>query len=115
MNTTTTTIVTKDSLIKMLNNPNPNYVAEVVGRALVGIFKNQTDDEKSDNKTTHHNGIGFTGADAHSGSISAKYFIRHGFLKDWQVSRWVKPNKHGVPRIAKYHRQLNSIANQKVG
>lgn len=104
--------VTRKSLQAMLDNNNPEYVAAVIGRALVVLFNNQTRDEKSMNATNQDNGIGFTGADAHSGSITAKYFIKHHSLMDWQVDRWTKPAASGYARLAKYHKQLNEAANR---
>ena len=105
------TIVTRTSLQAMLNNDSPEYVAQVIGRALVILFKNQTRDEQSMNATNQDNGIGFTGADAHSGSITAKYYIKHKTLMDWQVARWLKHGTRGYSRLAKYHKQLNMAAN----
>ena len=104
--------VTRESLQAMLDNPNEKYVAQVIGRALVVLFKNQTRDEQSMNATNQDNGIGFTGADAHSGSITAKYFIKHKTLLDWQVARWTKPAASGFARLAKYHKQLNEASKE---
>ena len=42
-------VVTRDTLKKMLNNPNRKYVEAVVGRALVALLKRQTDDEQRTN------------------------------------------------------------------
>ncbi len=106
-------IVSRDSLRNMLNNPNHDYVVRVIGRALVVLLKNQTSEEQTTNSTKVDNGIGFTGADAKSGSITAKYFIRHNTLLDWQVERWLKPASNGYPRLAKYHKQLNEAAKAK--
>ena len=102
--------VTRDSL-KALVERNPEVV---VGRALVALFKaGQTDSERSGNTAEVFNGIGFSGADARSASITAKYFIKHGKLLDWQIESWIKPAKNGYPRICKYARQLNDIAEAK--
>lgn len=92
---------------------NPSKRAEFIGRALVVLFNNQTRDEKAVNDTCEHNGIGFTGADANSGSISAKFFLKHRTLQDWNVERWMKRNKKGQMRIAKYWRQLDAEAQRK--
>jgi hypothetical protein len=102
--------VTRKSITEMLNSPNPAYVQAVIGRALVVLLNNQTRDEQANNTTTQDNGIGFTGADARSGSITAKYFIKHHSLQDWMVEKWTKPNRNGIPRLAKYHAQLNAAA-----
>lgn len=106
-------IVTKDSLQQMLNNPNPAYVIAVIGRALVVLFNNQTRDEQSLNQTTNDNGIGFCGADARSGSITAKYFIKHKTLLPWQVELWTKVGSTGYSRLCKYHAQLNAAAAER--
>jgi len=106
-------LVTKESLIRLLNDPNPAKVQVVIGRALVAIFNNQTKDEQATNDVREFNGIGFTGADGRSGSITAKYFLKHRRLLDWQIERWMKPNRNGIPRIAKYWSQLNKVAEAK--
>ncbi len=109
-------IVTKDTLNTMLSNPNPSYVMHVVGRALVGIYSNQTADEQMQNSTTRHNGIGFAGCDARSGSLTAKFYLKHKRLEDWMVNNWLKVNsKTTYPRLCKYHNQLNQIAQTKRG
>lgn len=106
-------IVTRDTIRTMLRNPNPHYVENVVGRALVALLQRQTKDEQRANDTREHNGVGFSGADARSGTLTAKTFIRDGKLLDWQVARWTKPAKNGYPRLAKYAKQLNEIALEK--
>ncbi len=90
-----------------------NKTRLVIGRALVVLFKNQTATEKQVNTTQEHNNIGFTGADAWGGSLTAKYFIKHGTLLDWQVLRWTKNCKNGQSRLTKYWKQLNEAAKAK--
>ena len=108
-----TTQVTRESLQTMLDNKNPNYVMAVVGRALVRIFERQTTDEQASNTTNKHNTIGFAGCDAKSGSLTAKYYIKHGKLEQWMIDKWLKrSDKTGYSRLTKYHRQLNEIAQQ---
>ena len=106
-------IVTRESLQAMLNNPNKAYVAQVVGRALVAIFNNQTESEKSDNDTEERNGIGFSGADAYSGTLCAKSFLKNKTLADWQIEKWTKLQKNGFSRISKYASPLDAIAKAK--
>ena len=107
-------IVTKDSMIRMLADPRPEYRVRVVGKALVAIFNRQTEAEKNSNDTRDANNIGFSGADGYQGCMSAKYFLKHGTLQDWVMDKWLKPTgKTGYPRIAKYWKQLNEIANEK--
>jgi len=106
-------LVTKASLQAMLDNPNPAYVEQVVGRALSSIFEYQTADEKASNATRLHNDVGFSATDAKSGSLTAKTFNRHGKLETWQIARWTRKDDKGFSRLAKYHRQLNAIAELK--
>lgn len=105
------TIVTKQSLNHLLQDPTKR--ANVIGRALVVLFHNQTQSEQADNTTKIYNDIGFTGADAKSGSLTAKFYLKHGTLLQWQINRWMKPGKSGFPRLCKYHRQLNIAAERK--
>jgi hypothetical protein len=105
-------IVTKEYIQNFLTN-NPEKRAEFIGRALVVIFNNQTEGEKAASVTNVDNGVGFTGGDAHSGCISAKYFLKHRSMLDWQIERWMKPNAKGTMRIAKYWRQLDAEAQRK--
>ena len=103
-------IVTKDWINTYIATQPTMKVGAMVGRALVGLLDRQTTEEARSNTTNHQNGIGFTGADAHSGSITAKSFIKNGRLAQWQIERWIKPNSKGSARIAKYWRQLDEIA-----
>lgn len=105
-----TAIVTRDSLRTMLLNPNRVYVEKVVGRALVRLFERQTEAEKVSNDTNVDNGIGFAGCDAKSGSLTAKYYLKHRRLEDWQLARWTKVEASSYPKLCKYHRQLNEVA-----
>lgn len=103
-------IVTRESLTQLLEGPRK---VDVIGRALVALFERQTQSEKATNDTNVWNNVGFAGADARSGSLTAKYYIKHRSLLDWQVQMWLKPNRKGQPRLVKYWRQLNEVANEK--
>ena len=106
-------LVTRESLQALLMGPKAD---QVVGRALKAIFlANQTEDERSSNNTKNWNGVGFSGADAKSASITAKYYIKHGKLLSWQVDQWTKRQKNGFARLVKYAKQLNEIAIAKKG
>jgi len=108
---TVSKLVTRDSLQHMLENQNSAYVQAVVGRALVALFNRQTEDEQGENSTKEHNGRGFTGTDARSGSMTAKFFLKHKRLEDWQVEKWTRKSETtGYSRLVKYHSQLNAIA-----
>ena len=103
-------IVTRDSIRNMLNNDNRAYVEAVIGRALLALLDRQTEDEKIAADPRVWNAVGFSGADAKSGTLTAKFFAKHGKLLDWQVDKWMKKAKNGYPRLCKYAKQLNEIA-----
>lgn len=106
-------MVTKDSLTKMIQAANPEKQAQIVGRACVVLFKRQTDSERAMNTTNTENSMGFTGADAKSGSLTAKMFLKNKTLQAWQVERWLKVDRRGTMRIAKYWKQLDEAARAK--
>lgn len=91
---------TKDQILHLLDT-NPNAIP----RAVVTIYNLQTDDEKVDETTTHSNGVGFNGVDAHILSSFAKFYLRTGFLTPKQ--RVIADRK-----IRKYAGQLVKIANR---
>ena len=107
------TLVTKQSIQNLLSDSRKDFPMHVIGRALVGIYSNQTDQEKSSQSTIQHNDIGFAGCDARIGSICAKYYQKHKRLEKWMIDRWINPGSTGYSRITKYHRQLNIIAMNK--
>ena len=117
------TLVTADSLRDLIQTPNPKhsrpgehqaFVMHLIGKALVALFERQTADEQSANTTNKHNSVGFAGCDAKSGSLTAKFYIKHKRLEQWMVDNWIRLNtKNGYPRICKYHRQLNEVAYMK--
>jgi hypothetical protein len=104
--------LTREKLSDLVLREGP--IAErAIGRALVLLLKRQTAEESASNDTRVHNAIGFTPADAYTGTLSAKFFIKHGRLEEWQIKKWQKLNAKGVPRIAKYWRQLAEEAEKK--
>lgn len=107
-----TALVTKASLYAMLVDADDRKKAQIIGRALVAIFNRQTAAEQSCDHTQEDNGVGFAGCDAKTGSLSAKSFIKHGSLQGWVVDKWMAPSR-GYPRICKYAKQLNEIAQEK--
>lgn len=102
-------LVTRESLMRLLETKDP---AQVIGRALWALFQRQTQEERRANTTHNTNFVGFSQPDARSGCLTAKYWKKHGTLLDWQVEQWMK-DWRGYPRIVKYYRQLNQIANEK--
>lgn len=105
-------IVTRRYIAEKLANPNPTYVMHFVGRALVVLLNRQTFDEQQSAHTTHTNNRGFSQSDAKSGTLCAKYYLKHNKLEDWMIGNWVKPWR-GSPRIAKYWLQLDEAARAK--
>jgi hypothetical protein len=106
-------IVTKQSLTAMLNRAAPEKRIQIVGRALIALFDRQTQAEQNANSTDNSNGVGFASCDARSGSLTAKSFLKNKTLSAWQLDRWMAPQKDGFPRICKYAKQLNAIAEVK--
>lgn len=106
--TNQTAIVTAQSINRMLQDPVKRQ--HVIGRALVALFRRQTEAERQTNDTRVWNTVGFSGADARQGSLTAKYYLKHKVLLDWQIERWMRPARNGLPRLCKYARQLNEIA-----
>lgn len=107
---TKTAIVTRESLRAMIIDQPHEKVQHVIGRALVALFERQTASEKASDGTTEDNGVGFAGADAKGGSLTAKSYLARKSLVGWQVEKWARVGTNGFPRICKYHRQLNEIA-----
>lgn len=97
-------------MIDLMASPNREHV---IGKALVHLLNRQTREEQNRDDTIVHNLRGFTPADAYSGSLSARYYLKHKKLQDWQMAMWSKPNTKGIPRLAKYWRQLDEEAKLK--
>ena len=107
------TIITPKILTEMILNASPEKRIHIVGRALVGLFQRQTEDERANNSVAHDNGRGFMSCDSIGGSLTAKSYIKRRTLQDWQVEKWTRLGSNGLPILAKYARQLNEISNEK--
>lgn len=94
---------------KLATAKSPSYVIE---RALIAIYERQTSEEQSSATTRVRNGIGFSGADAEIGTRCAKAALA-GKLEPWMLKIWSSVTRTGFPKICKYARQLNEIAEQK--
>lgn len=105
-------VVTKSSLITMLSDESKR--AHVIGRACVALYNRQTSDEKATDATNTWNFRGFSQSDARQGSLTAKYYLKHKTLLDWQIEKWMK-DWRGAPRIVKYWKQLDEVAKAKAG
>ena len=89
------------------------FIREMVGtdqrwavRALVRIYNNQTEDEQAAEMTNHHNGIGFTGADAEILSSFAKQVLKGRQLSAKQMAILFR-------KMPRYARQLMEAADTK--
>jgi len=102
-------LVTRDWMIKNVHPANPR-IGIIVKRALIALYERQTAAEQAAAQTAEHNGIGFTGTDGEIGTKDAQNCIHYGSPATWIIERWTRPNSKGVPRLAKYWRQLNEIA-----
>lgn len=103
-------LVTRQTLQAMLDQADEQRRQQIIGRALVILFERQTEVEKQTNDTKEDNGVGFAGCDAKSGTLTAKYFLKHRKLEDWQAEKWLKRGASGFARLTKYHKQLNEAA-----
>lgn len=83
---------------------------KVIARALLAVYQFQTASEQACRETSKRNNAGFSQADANVASRCVEHFIKTGQLKPWMITVWMHPTKNGLPRICKYHRQLNLIA-----
>jgi hypothetical protein len=75
-------------------------------RALLLLYNRQTEDERTQQTTSHHNGIGFNGVDAPFLSSCAEGLKKHGRLTPKQIAPVRKA-------MQKYIGQLTEIANEK--
>lgn len=107
-------LVTRESIAKMLQDPRPEFVQAVIGKALVVLLDRQTQAESQSNTTQINNAIGFSHADAKSGSLTAKYWLKHKRLEQWMIDKWLKVGSSGFPRLCKYWKQLDEAAQTKV-
>lgn len=105
-------IVTRHSLEHMLRTASKEKQVQIIGRALVVMYRNQTANERQVKTTHEENGVGFTAFDATHGTCDAEYFLKHNTLLGYQIQRWTRLTR-GAPAICKYHRQLNAAALEK--
>ena len=101
-------IVTKSWINSQIDTREGAALDHFIGRALVVLMEAQTEDEKADATTKHHNKRGFAAQDGKSGTLTAFYWLKHKRLEDWMVEKWTRPN-----RLAKYWRQLDARAQMR--
>lgn len=105
-------VIDRDWVQNQLDTRKGDALVQFIGRALVVIFKNQTESERMANTVSVDNGVGFASMDGRSGGLTAKYFLKHKTLLSWQVDMWTKKGSRGFARLAKYHAQLAVAADQ---
>lgn len=74
-------------------------------KALMAIYRYQTEDEQKSDATLENNGVGFTGVDAEFLTSLAKQYQRKGSLSDKQLEYLMK-------KIPKYWFQIARISDQ---
>lgn len=111
--TNKTYLVTRDSIATALRDTRPGFVEKYIGKALVVLLNRQTEAEADTNTTNLHNKVGFSAADAHSGCLTAKYWLKNKKLEDWMIAKWTKIGRSGYPRLSKYWEQLDHAAKLK--
>lgn len=96
-----------------------NYITQLlrtndtaVARALVALYKRQTNDEQNSQATRWDNGQGFMPMHARMGTSMAQFYIRTGRLSQKQIAYWRRPTPSGKARIEKYVGQLLKIAQE---
>lgn len=101
---------TKEQIIAFFTNERTRERA--IGKALAYLNSLQTYDEKRDKDSKYKNHVGFSQCDAKAGTTDAIFFKMYNQLSPERINYWMKKNKKGVPRIAKYWRQLMEKANE---
>jgi len=100
----TKALVTRASLRDLLYTSNDKKRGLIIGRAL-SLLRARTQDESKKG--------GFDHLDKEQGMKSGETFDRRGSVPTWVVSRWMRQDLNGYPRLCKYHRQLNEEAVKK--
>lgn len=77
---------------------------KVLCKALMALYDNQTDNEKSNGNTSESNGVGFNAYDAPFLCAIARSYLNYGHLTKGQ-------RELTLPKVLKYTKQLTRIAN----
>ena len=93
----------KDAIIQLLDTND-----KAVDRAVVQLYRRQTQEEQATHATKVNNGVGFTGLDAEFLSSLAESAMKYGQLT---------PKQRAIARtrVKKYWRQLLSIVQARFG
>lgn len=90
---------TKDSILALIDSND-----KAVGRAVVAIYRRQTQEERNAEATLKHNNVGFNSYDARYLSYVATYYMRHQQLTGKHLAK-------ARSKVRKYWKQLLEIAN----
>ncbi len=72
-----------------------------VERAVVALYRRQTEDEKDSQQTKHHNGVGFNAVHAWMGSYYARWVLSGRHLDGRHLERARKMAKRYVGQLAR--------------
>jgi predicted ArsR family transcriptional regulator len=92
---------TKEKVVELLAKND-----KAVGRALLRLHQNQTDDEQVTQTVKYRNMKGFRPCHARMGSSMAEFFLNKGYLSPKQAAYWRVCDKNGNMRIGIYANQL---------
>ena len=89
---------------------------EWVYRGVLAIYEKQTFDEQVNERTEHHNGVGFNGIDGDIMSSFAKQIIKWNGTKYQKFPESLSQKQTAIARkkIVKYSGQLAKIANKEL-
>lgn len=91
---------------KLMGNYLVSAPADAIGRAMVKLYQRQTTAEMIANRTSEHNGRGFSSMDAGIGSYMARWVMGGRVLTGIYLEK--------ARKLAfKYRKQLAEIANEK--
>ena len=96
---------TKQDVIDLFNNK--RLAPRALGRALLVLYRNQTNEEQRRKDTIVQNNKGFSSCHAGVGTTCAEYFLKNDHLQEWMINFWLgNTSPTSQKRIVKYHRQL---------
>jgi hypothetical protein len=100
---------TKAEILRLLETDD-----RAVERAILLVYKNQTNTEKESSETTHTNHMGFSKAHAKKFSGMAQQLINYpGYRLSPRQLSFARQFVNGNTRIGRYHEQLLKEANRQ--
>lgn len=102
MITTTTTTITKTEALALLQIK-LGADSKWAQRALLAIYRNQTEDEKTESSVKHNNGMGFRAVDSHILTSFANQLQTRGFLTPKQMAIVLRKMPVYARQLMKFH------------